>query len=500
MKNNILLEVAFPQWAKQWHSTKNPKSVSDVMAGSQVLAWWFNEECQHEWSAKIDIRTRSSTSCWVCSGKRILAGFNDLTTLFPAIGSEWHPTLNGDWLPTQIGGKSSKRAHWLGACGHDWRASISSRTAGNHGCPVCAGRQLLTGFNDLLTRYPLVSAEWHPHKNGILLPETTLHGTHTKVWWQCSRGHEWEANVVARTRPVGVRLGGAGCPYCSGRLAIVGENDLCTTHPELSLEWHPTLNGDFAPYETKAGSQKRVWWLGRKCKHEYKAKIAHRATEKSGCPYCSGNKLLVDFNDIATTHPDVAVEWHPSKNKRTPQDYTRGNKTLVWWLCPVGHEYRCTPNNRTSPNGSGCPDCAAAAMSDGTSAVELATFEAIASIFSDAVHGARVDRTLAGRRSWALDIYVPSIGLVVEYDGQAWHCTCCSPWDVEDGLLESRDRAKTQNLQDMGYRVIRIRTPHMGVITSDDLLVGMRDRGPVVAAAVLAHLRMLGLMPETVGV
>lgn len=360
------------------------------------------------------------------------------------------------------------------------------------------GKRVTPGIDDLFTCSPETADEWHPSLNGTLTPRNVMNGSHRKVWWICGRTHEWEARVVDRTRPGSLTGKKQGCPYCSGRLAIAGENDLATTHAEVSKTWHPTRNSDLLPTHVKAGSQKRVWWLGE-CTHEWKAKIQHRAQFGAGCPYCSGSKVLAGFNDIATTHPDTAAEWHPTKNSKSPTEVTRGHKTKVWWLCPVGHEYRNTPNARTNPaNENGCPDCYAAAVSDGTSVIERAIAEAMASVFPDAVHGARVDRTLPGRRSWALDVFVPSLRLVVEYDGPAWHCSCCSVFDVEPGSLEARDRAKTANLLELGYRVVRVRTPHLGRVTDDDLLVNIeriRDGGVEVAQMVMAHLSGLGIMP-----
>ncbi len=38
---------------------------------------------------------------------------------------------------------------------------------------------------------------------------------------------------------------------------IKGINDLLTTHPQLSKEWHPTLNGDLLPFDVSAGSNRK---------------------------------------------------------------------------------------------------------------------------------------------------------------------------------------------------------------------------------------------------
>ena len=66
--------------------------------------------------------------------------------------------------------------------------------------------------NNLLNNYPEVAAQWHPTKNGDKKPEDFTPGSGKKAWWECGRGHEWEATINNRTK-------GNGCPYCSGRKA-----------------------------------------------------------------------------------------------------------------------------------------------------------------------------------------------------------------------------------------------------------------------------------------
>ena len=56
-----------------------------------------------------------------------------------------------------------------------------------------------------------------------------------------------------------------------------------------------------------------VWW---KCErgHEWQAKIADRS-RGDGCPYCSGKRLMVGFNDLAHVYPYLAKEWNYEKNQ-----------------------------------------------------------------------------------------------------------------------------------------------------------------------------------------
>ena len=207
------------------------------------------------------------------------------------------------------------------------------------------------GFNDLATVDPQLASEWHPTKNGDLLPTQVTAGSTRKVYWKCANGHEWSAGISSRHK-------GSGCPYCAGNRAIAGTNDLSTTNSELAAEWHPTKNGDLLPTQVTAGSNKKVWWLG-KCGHEWKA-VIHSRVAGNGCPFCSNEIVLPGFNDFATTHPLIAAEWNYRRNgDLSPEDFTYGSERKVWWLCAkCGNEWEATINNRT--NGyfkTGCPKC-----------------------------------------------------------------------------------------------------------------------------------------------
>lgn len=78
-----------------------------------------------------------------------------------------------------------------------------------------------------------------------------------KVWWLCEKGHEWTAVIHSRAN-------GTKCPICTNTKVLNGFNDLATTHPQLTKEWHPTKNIDILPTQISAGSNKKVWWLCEK--------------------------------------------------------------------------------------------------------------------------------------------------------------------------------------------------------------------------------------------
>ena len=271
-----------PDLAAQWHPTKNMGvSPKDIPVGGHHIAWWRCEK-GHEWRAMVKSRTMGGTGCPVCANRQINLGENDLATTHPDLARQWHPEKNGRLTPFDLVAGSRRKVWWRCEKGHEWQAIVASRTSGGAGCPVCAGRMVIPGENDLASQIPAIAAQWHPTRNGDLTPEKLTACSTKKVWWLCELGHEYQASVGART------VNGSGCPYCVGKKVLAGFNDLATLEPEIAAQWHPTLNGTLTPEQVTAGSHRKVWW---ECPsgHIWKAVIYSRAgPHKCGCPACAG--------------------------------------------------------------------------------------------------------------------------------------------------------------------------------------------------------------------
>ena len=194
--------------------------------------------------------------------------------------------------PSRLGACSHTKAWWRCSNGHSWYAMISNRTGHNRGCPYCSHQLVIPGETDLATLYPSLAKEWHPTKNSTK-PSDYMPGTHKKVWWICSEGHEWEAEIKSR-------VAGVGCPYCANKKIIEGYNDLQTINPDLASEWHPTKNYPLKPSDVSPVSGKKVWWV---CSygHEYEAQICNRSAGR-GCPKCS--------DMLRTSFPEQAIFYN----------------------------------------------------------------------------------------------------------------------------------------------------------------------------------------------
>lgn len=190
--------------------------------------------------------------------------------------------------------------------------------------------------------------EWDAARNGGLTPSDVSFGSHQKVWWQCSKGHSWQAKVYSRSA-------GSGCPYCTGRKEVP-ENSLAIQVPALEAEWDAEKNAPLKFADLTIGSHKKVWW---RCPagHSYDSVVKSRVLG-TGCPVCAGRVVLPDENSLAARYPALVAEWDTEKNAPLlPTLVAPGTVRKAWWRCPKGHSYRAAISSRAG-GGTGCPFCA----------------------------------------------------------------------------------------------------------------------------------------------
>lgn len=189
--------------------------------------------------------------------------------------------------------------------------------------------------------------QWDYEKNQNLNLDKLTLGSGKVAWWKCEKGHSYDASIKSKT------IGNLKCPICSNRRILKGYNDLATTNPELLSDWDYEKN-TISPDEITAGAEKMIWW---KCpnNHSYQS-FAFNRKKGVGCPYCDGKKVLVGYNDLATTNPGLAKEWDYKKNSNLkPTDITAGSHKKVHWICPNGHEWIVSVKERNM--GQNCPYC-----------------------------------------------------------------------------------------------------------------------------------------------
>mmetsp|Transcript_1971 Transcript_1971/g.3013 ORF Transcript_1971/g.3013 Transcript_1971/m.3013 type:complete len:491 (-) Transcript_1971:264-1736(-) len=370
-------KISHPHIFDEWHPTRNIDTSSNVSYTSLKRVWWqCPEDTSHEWLATIFWRSRGGGGCPVCrksrkavammkekerekdnqnhsSGIPMMKVVSKGVTLAkgrPDLATQFHPSLNGDLSPDNICIGSGKKVWWTCSLypSHIWQASVLSRAKHKSNCPWCSN---MTGFvsteRSLAALHPEIARELHPEKNGPI-PATQLAPFSTyRFWWKCTTypQHEWQATVRSRVQNQ------TSCPMCSVPKYAPGTL-LVDIRPDLAKEFDdPRTDVKILTY----GSMRIVWWKCAPHGHRWQARVWSRI-RGTGCPYCAHRKAYAGYS-LLSEFPDVAREWHPTKNiDLKPSEVLPSSSQPAWFLCPICNGSWQT-RIRVRTRGSKCPVC-----------------------------------------------------------------------------------------------------------------------------------------------
>lgn len=410
LKKYSLLEIR-PDIAKEWHPELNKwLKPGDIAVGSHQKVWW---KCVkgHEWQASPNHRTSKERGCpYCCANPMVLPGVNDLATLRPDLAKEWNLEKNGILSPKKVTVSSSKSVWWNCSLGHEWKTAINHRSDGS-GCPKCAkGMQTsfpeqaifyyvsqsypdaINGYTDLFNNHGMELDIFIPSiKTGIEYDGIAFHRKKTQVEREkrkyeiCKKSgikliriREDINNTTSDSSDFvillrnglddGIReLNQFGISVTNINAerdrnvidacyrASLDKNSLEHIYPQIAKDWNKEKNGVLTPSMFFAKSNRKVWW---KCNlgHEWEATIDSRV-RGTGCPYCSNNRILSGYNDLASRRPDLLAEWDYEKNTLIdPTTVAPGSGKKAWWICKMGHSWQAEISSRNKNHG--CPYCA----------------------------------------------------------------------------------------------------------------------------------------------
>ncbi|CAN5406132.1 hypothetical protein BH11CYA1_BH11CYA1_43440 [soil metagenome] len=341
------LPEAFPEIAAMWLKAKNRGFRAEQFSVGSNIEVWFKcpEGTEHVFqkaiSSMVLARRKGAKGCPACKGD-LVTKENSLAKRFPKIAKEYSEKKNALEL-AKISYGSSRRVWWhCSKCDHEWQTAISNRTQLGSSCPNCRKSPLLD-----LTKLKRYIRFFDKKANKGIDPAKLP--TRKPVWWKCNRGpdHQWKQFFKEKD--------GDFCPFCRGAKPSLTNN--LTLMPALVKEYHPTKNKKLKPKDVSMRSFRSAWWKCPKgSDHEWEGRVYERTFEGAGCPFCRNHRLSIT-NSLAKLCPDVAKEWHPTKNgKLKAKDVVAFTTREAWFLCPNGHSYE-KPVHLRVRFGLGCPDC-----------------------------------------------------------------------------------------------------------------------------------------------
>ena len=212
---------------------------------------------------------------------------------YPDIAKMWDEEGNGTLTPFMFTSGSNYMAMWkCPKCGNTWKSPISSIVARQvKSCKTCSMREngktitkvKTAKYGSLAEKSKELLKQWDFEENGGLSPYDIPLNYSSPVAWKCDDcGYKWSSSPNTRVRKDII----AGCPHCSGRVAMPVVDDLETLHPMIAKEWDKDKNGGVLPSQVKPYSNRKYYWLCLKCGYSYQSTAGNRVAGH-GCPICA---------------------------------------------------------------------------------------------------------------------------------------------------------------------------------------------------------------------
>ena len=209
--------------------------------------------------------------------------------------------------------------------------------------------------------FPEIAKEWAFDLNDPVNPNMVHEGSNEKYWWRCQKcGHIWKTSVSERTGK-----DKTGCPKCARALwgakrsnsVLRQKGSFGDNYPGLLEEWDYKKNIGLDPFQLVQTSNKKVWWICKKCGNSWQNTIGHRSAGQ-GCPFCQNKSIKTGFNDLATLFPELVLDWDFDKNPGlSPYTIAPKSGKKVAWVChKCGYVWETKVASRTHMH-SGCPNC-----------------------------------------------------------------------------------------------------------------------------------------------
>lgn len=362
------LATVNPRLAKEWHPIKNGDLTPfDVTAGSGKRVWWL---CPlgHEYQATIHDRNSDDTQCPICNAKN-QTSFPEQAILFyvkklyPDAISRYKEIFEHS-MELDIYVPSIRLG--IEFDGANWHNSTAQYKREKKKYAICQAHQIT-----LIRVKENVESQWKDVADAIYyIPKvrtyTQLEETINAILDSIDRN----SNMWTRRNPL--------CFHSAVRANLERDradilsylnkikDSLVELRPDVVKSWDYSKNGNLSPSMFTVSSNQIVHWKCPDCGHEWRCSINSMTRPgRYGCAECSKKRRGISFTkqvvkrvgSLAETMPDLAKEWHPTKNEAlSPYDISAGRFQTVWWLCPrCGYEWEASPNNRKK--GAGCPCC-----------------------------------------------------------------------------------------------------------------------------------------------
>lgn len=320
------------------YSKANTRDITTIRKDIEVYVLWTCPDCHNDYQYMVKYKEAGDKICPFCNNKRVKPGFNDLLTVEPELAERY--CINNELPANRILASSPSNFRWnCNNCGGEYPATISQIKEGY--CPFCNNERVLSGFNDLATKYPELVEKYTA--NNPKPASEILYTNQAYYEWQCDKcGGIYNASLQD------VKDG--YCPYCEDKKVLQGKNDLVTFYPEIAKLY--SSNNEKPANQVLYTLAYTYNWVCDKCNGEFSATIEE--VNNGYCPYCENKRVLTGKNDFKTMYPHL-VNLYSNDNVLPPNRILYTSGFYYKWQCD-----KCGGDFNTSIDRldkEGCPYC-----------------------------------------------------------------------------------------------------------------------------------------------
>ena len=261
------------------------------------------------------------------------------------------------------------------------------------GCPKCASNARRSTTSEFIEKAKAVHGDKYDYSKVVHT------NTYTKVTITCSEHGDFEQQPKSH-------LNGNGCLKCASNARGIVRR---LTTSEF-IEKAKSVHGDRYDYSKVNYANNRTKTTITCSEHGEFEQLASNHLTGAGCPKCSAERLGRSQRLTTGEFIEKAKAVHGDKYDYSKAEYLDNNRTKITIICSTHGEFEQRPNDHLS--GSGCPKC----TNSGPSEPEQMIFELCQSYAPDVQQS---NRTAIAPLE--LDIYIPSLKLAIEYNGNFWH-------------------------------------------------------------------------------
>lgn len=180
---------------------------------------------------------------------------------------------------------------------------------------------------------PKLAPLWDVGQNAQVASKVDARSFRPAVW-RCANGHTFQRSPRAMQND-------QSCPTCSR--GVNTHTNLAKLRPGLTALWDAEQNVGINFGTLDATHATPVWW---RCPsgHSFQRPPVRMLADDT-CPTCALAK-----SSLSVLAPNVAAEWHPTKNAVKPEEIAADHVMNAWWVCPNGHDYQASVRSRTQGN------------------------------------------------------------------------------------------------------------------------------------------------------